>query len=82
LQEPETFLQALASDEQEQNDLFHQNEAWILQRALKDCIRNAQAWEANKRRGKGSDATNEAGALKYRQLADAIQLRINQLQTG
>ncbi|MEZ5045283.1 MAG: hypothetical protein R2828_35640 [Saprospiraceae bacterium] len=72
-------MQALASDEPEALDLIHQNEIWILKRALKDCIRNAQAWEANKRKGKGTDATNEAGAKKYRDLAAAIETRMGLL---
>ncbi|MEM7013760.1 MAG: hypothetical protein AAF585_20005, partial [Verrucomicrobiota bacterium] len=74
-----THLHALASDDLDEEALIVQNEKWILEMALKNCIRNAQAWEANKSSGRGSDEANEAGSQRYRQLASAIRERLAQL---
>lgn len=79
LQAVDTHLQSLASDDIEEMDPIVQHEEWILKMALKNCIRNAQAWEANKNSGRGSDKANEAGAQRYRKLASAIQERLAQL---
>lgn len=78
--EPEPLLLELARAEKEDFELLPDLELEILERALKDCLKNRNAWLANERNGHGKTATNKAGAERYRQKAQQIESRIKELQ--
>jgi len=82
LQEAETLLQELASDEEEGLAAYYEYEPEILQAAIKYFRANRKAWLANLRSGKGNEETNRQGAERFLKKIQAAEAKLKTLETA
>lgn len=78
--EQNDLLLELARAETDDSEFRPELELEILERALKDCLKNMNAWLSNERNGHGKSDTNKAGAERYKRKAQQIESRIRELQ--